>query len=50
MRCRDHKDFPDAGQHQRRDRVIDHRLIINGSQLLADSHCHGMEAATRTTG
>ncbi len=36
FRRRNHEDFPDARQHERGQRVIDHRLIVNGQQLLAD--------------
>ncbi len=30
------QNFPDSGQHQDRKRVINHRLVVHGQQLLAD--------------
>ena len=35
----DDEDIADPGQHQGTDGVIDHRLVINGEQLLAHSLC-----------
>ena len=32
----DDQDVADAGQHQRRQRVVDHRLVVDRQQLLAD--------------
>ncbi|MCY1184890.1 hypothetical protein D9M73_256180 [compost metagenome] len=29
LACRDHQDLADASQHQHRDRVIDHRFVVN---------------------
>src|SRR5262245_60204233 len=34
----DDQNFADTSQHQSRERVIDHRLVIDGQQLLADRH------------
>ena len=36
VRRRDQQDVPDAGQHQRRERVVDHRLVVDREQLLRD--------------
>ena len=33
---RDQQDLADAGQHQRGQRVVDHRLVVDRQQLLAD--------------
>ena len=35
----DDEDIADPGQHQGADGVIDHRLVINGEQLLAHALC-----------
>ncbi len=37
LRRRDDQDLPDAGHHERRQRVVDHRLVIDGHELLADA-------------
>src|SRR5580658_6099612 len=34
-RCRDHEDVADPGQHQSRQWVIHHRLVVDRQQLLA---------------
>ena len=34
LRRRDHEDVPDAREHQRRQRVVDHRLVVDRHQLL----------------
>src|ERR1041385_3409581 len=46
---RDDEDFPDAREHQNRERVIDHRLVVNRQQLLAHCFCHGMQPGSCTT-
>ena len=33
----DDEDVADAGEHQRRERVVDHRLVVDRHQLLADA-------------
>lgn len=43
LRRRDNEDVADAGQHQRRQRIVDHRLVVNGEQLLADTLGDGVE-------
>jgi hypothetical protein len=35
-RCGDEQDVPNARQHQRRQRIVDHRFVINREQLFAD--------------
>jgi glucose-1-phosphate thymidylyltransferase len=35
FRRRDNEDVPNAGQHQSRQRIVDHRLVVNGQQLFA---------------
>jgi isoleucyl-tRNA synthetase len=37
VRGRDHQDVADAGQHQGGQRVVDHRLVVDGHELLADA-------------
>ena len=44
----DHEDLADAGRHQRRERVVDHRLVVDGKQLLPDRRRHGSQARART--
>ena len=36
VRRRDDENVADAGQHQRRQRIVDHRLVVDRHQLLAD--------------
>ena len=45
----DHQHLADAGQHQRRERVIDHRLVVDRQQLLADGIGHRIEPGARTS-
>ena len=37
----DDQDLADAGEHQRRQRIIDHRLVVDRQQLLADASVIG---------
>ena len=37
LRCGDEADIPDAGHHQGGQGIIDHGLVINGHELLADA-------------
>ena len=37
LRRRDDEDLADAGHHERRQRVIDHRLVVDGHELLRDA-------------
>src|SRR5437016_10777917 len=40
---RDDQDVPDSRQHERGKRVVDHRLVINGQQALANRVSHRIE-------
>ncbi len=48
MGCGDDEDVPDPGEHQRRQRVVDHRLVVDRDELLRDSQCDRMQSRTRT--
>ena len=37
VRRRDHEDVTDAGEHERGERVVDHRLVVHRHELLADA-------------
>jgi hypothetical protein len=41
--CRDQQNVPDTGQHQRAERIIDHRLIIDRQQLLRQRARHRIQ-------
>ena len=43
LRGGDDQDVADAGQHQRGQRVVDHRLVVDRQQLLGDRQGGGME-------
>ena len=45
LRCRDNHDIADTRKQQSRERVVDHRLIINRKQLLADIFRNRIQAA-----
>ena len=49
VRRGDDQDVPDPGQHQRRDRVVDHRLVVDRQQLLADAAGERVQPGARTT-
>ena len=46
----DHQDPPDAGEHQDRQRVIDHRFVINRKELLAEGQGQRVEPGARAAG
>src|SRR6202022_4449807 len=46
----DHLDVADPGQDQRRQRVIDERLVIHRQQLLADTHRDRIQPRARAAG
>lgn len=46
----DHQDLPDSGQHQNRQRIVDHRLVVDREQLLGNSLRDRVQPRTRTTG
>ena len=50
VRRRDDEDLPDAGQHQHADGIIDHRLVVDGQQLLADAFGDRKEPGTGAAG
>ena len=47
---RDDQDVADAGQQQRGQRVVDHRLVVDRQQLLGDRQGGGMEPGTGAAG
>ena len=49
-RRRDEQDVPDARQHERRQRVIHHRLVVNRQELLGDDEGQRMEAGSGPAG
>src|SRR5829696_2884426 len=46
----DDLDVTDARHHQRRQRIVDHRLVVNGQQLLADTHGDRIQPRSRSAG
>ena len=50
MRSRDDQDVADAGEHQRRQRVVDHRLVVDRDQLLGDAQGDRMQPRARAAG
>ena len=46
----DHQDVADAGQHQRRQRVVDHRLVVDRQQLLRRRQRHRMQPRAGAAG
>src|SRR5216117_257892 len=50
LRRRDDQDGPDAGEHQRRQRVVDHRLVVDRQKLLREHLRHRVKARSRTAG
>ena len=50
LRRRDDQDVADARQHQRRQRVVDHRLVVDRQQLLGDDERQRMEAGAGPAG
>ena len=49
-RRRDHEDLADAGHHQRGQGVVDHRLVVDRHDLLADALRDGVEPGARAAG
>jgi hypothetical protein len=47
---RDHEDVPDAGEEQRRQRVVDHRLVEHRKQVLRDRACERIQPRAAPTG
>src|SRR5439155_545192 len=50
LRRRDDQDVADAGEHQRRQRVIHHRLVVDRQELLRDDLRHRVKAGSCATG
>ena len=50
LRRRDDQDVPDAGQHQRGQRVVDHRFVVDRQQLLGHGQGDRIQAGTGPTG
>ena len=48
LRGGNNQDFTDAGQHQDRDRVIDHRFVIDRQQLFGNTKGDGVQTRART--
>jgi len=46
----DDENVADAGEHQRRQRIIDRRLVVNREQLLADRSCQRIQTGGAATG
>ncbi len=44
-RCSDDQDLSDASEHERGEGVVDHRLIVDMHQLLADTHGDWVQAS-----
>ena len=47
---RDDEDFPDAGEHQHGQRVVDHRLVVDGHELFGDSDGERVEPGAGAAG
>src|SRR5690606_38333116 len=45
----DHEDVADRGEHERRERVVDHRLVVDGHELLAHALGDRMQTRARPT-
>ena len=43
LRRGDDEDVADPGEHQHRDRIIDHRLVVDRQELLVDRAGHRIE-------
>ena len=50
LRRADDEHVADAGQHQRAERVVDHRLVVDGQQLLAHRQRRRVQAGAGATG
>ena len=46
----DDQDLADAGQHEDRQRIVDHRLVVDGHQLFGDGDGEGIEAGAGAAG
>ena len=50
MRCGDDQQIPNLAQHQSGERVIHHRFVVYGEELLADRPGHRMKAGSGAAG
>ena len=50
LRGRDDQDFPDARQHERGQRIVDHGLVVDGQQLLAHAQGDGVQPRAGAAG
>ena len=50
MRCRDDQEFAQPAEHQRRQRIVDHRLVVDGKQVLVDAARQRLEPRARPAG
>ena len=48
-RCGNDQDVPDTCLHQGAERVVDHRLVVDRHQLLADRNCHRVQPCAGAT-
>ena len=48
--CRDDENVADAGKHQHRQRIVDHRLVVDGQELLADAQRDRVQARSGAAG
>ena len=46
----DDQDIPDSGEHEHRDGIIDHRLVVDGQQLFADAFGDGIKPGAAAAG
>ena len=49
LRRRDDENLVDACQHQNRERIVDHRLVINREQLFRHSLCDRVQSGSRAS-
>jgi hypothetical protein len=50
LRGRDDEDLANAGEHQHRQRIVDHRLVEHRQQLLGDDGRHRIKPGSRAAG
>jgi hypothetical protein len=50
VRRRDEQHVPDAGEHQARQRVVDHRFVVHRQQLLRDAARHRVKPRAGASG
>jgi hypothetical protein len=46
----DDQNVPDSRQHQRAQRIVDHRLVVDGQKLLADDGRHRHQTGAAAAG